>query len=368
MYPVSDAFLYALRFSHAVEVKVSAYLGGVLVAGAENLAVLDGSIRVDSRATVRRSLEGLKAVATDGNAAALRALLSEPGTELQVWRGIRYGNGRTEFAPVGRFLVNDVEEDLNEPGAVVVNAPDISKRVEDARFLVPRGATAGALVVDEITDLLSEASPLSAVTDLSGRLDRVPSGIVWERERREAVDELATAIGCVVYADPTGDFVIEPVNSYATPARWIVNYGEGGTLLGGSRASSREGVYNVVVASSSPTDGSAPVYGIAEDNDPTSATYIAGPFGLVPRFYSSPLLSTSEQCAAAALTILRKSLGRRSTVAFSTIVNPALEGGDRVDLLFPDGTCEAHIVDSFTLPLSPTAPMTADTRAPEAAA
>lgn len=364
MYPVSPEFLYALRYSHAVEIKATAYLGGAVVAGAEDLAVVDGSVRVDARSKVRRNLEGLKVTSASGTA-AVRDLLTPPGTELQLWRGIRYGNGRTELAPIGRFLVDKVTDDLAAPGAVTITAPDVTQRVIDDKFLTPRAGTVGQTIAGQIASLITETIPSATVTDNSGSAATVPAGIVWERERWDAVEELATAIGCTVYADPTGGFVIDPAPSLGTPAPWTVNAGAGAVLLGGDRTLGRDGVYNVVQATSDPTDGGTPAYGLAQDTNPASPTRVSGPFGRVPRFYSSALLRSNAQAQAAAEAILAKSLGRRSSLSLSVLVNPALEGGDRIDVALPDGTGEQHIADSFTVPLSPSAPMPIETRVTE---
>jgi hypothetical protein len=141
-----------------------------------------------------------------------------------------------------------------------------------------------------------------------------------------------------------------------------VNAGANGVLLDGERKTARGGVYNSVVATSSPTDGPAPVYGIAEDTSPTSPTRVTGPFGRVTRFYSSPLLRSNAQAASAAKAILSRSLGRRQALSLSTMVNPALESGDRIDVVLPDGSLQYHLADGFTVPLSPSAPMPIETR------
>ncbi len=365
MYPVSQEFLDAIESSHTLEVLAVAYLDGSIVPGGEDLLVVEGSVRVDAKSKVRRAVESLKVVSTDGRTDTLRAILEAPGTEVQIYRGVRLPSGSKELAPIGRFVVDKVDDAIGLPGAVTVTAPDRAQRVIRDRFLTPRGGDTSKTIPGMIEALIQESIPGAVVQDLSGDATMVRSGVVWERERWDAIDELATSIGCVVYTDPAGDFVIAPEKTTADPADWTVSTGATGVLLDGTRSTVLEGVYNVVVATSAPTDGEAPVLGIAEDTNPLSPTRVDGPLGRVPRFYSSPLLATNAQALSAAQSILARALGLRGSLELSTLVNPALEAGDRVDVVFQDGSSQRHIVDSFAVPLTVGGSMTLSTRATE---
>jgi hypothetical protein len=362
VFDVSDEFLAAIRASHTMIVQATAYRGGYVVPGGVNLPVISGSVRVDGSSGIRRTAEGVRIAAPDGRTQTLRDILDERTTELQISRGVVYTTGRIELAPVARVRINSIEDDLTEPGIVAVSGQDRAARVLDDKFLTPRGGTPGAKITTQITALIQETLPNVAVWDDSGSTATVPKGIVWEQDRWDAISALAASISCVVYADPKGDFHIAPVTTYDTPAAWTVDAGLAGVLIGGQRSRSREGVYNTVVATSSPTDGAAPVVGIAQDTSPSSPTRVGGPFGRVPRFYSSALLSTQAQAVNAAKAILDQSLGRTSTIALTSMVNPALEAGDRINVVFADGVTVYHIADAFDVPLSPEGPMAVQTR------
>jgi hypothetical protein len=364
VFDVSDEFLAAIRASHTMVVQATAYRGGYMVPGGQSLQVLDGTVRADGGSSIRRSVEGLRVASPDGRTETLHDILDErAGTELQVSRGVVYTTGRIELAPVARVRVDGLEDDLSEPGVVAVSGQDRAARVIDDKFLTPRAAAAGTRVTAQITSLIQESIPNVAVWDDSGSAATVPGGIVWEQERWDAVSSLADAISCTVYADPRGDFRIAPVPTFDTPAAWTIDAGAGAVLLGGQRSRSREGVHNVVVATSSPTDGAAPVVGIAQDTDPLSPTRVGGPFGRVPRFYSSAMLATQAQAQAAAKSLLDRSLGSTATIALTSMVNPALEVGDRINVVFPDGVTVYHIADGFDVPLTPEGPMPVQTRA-----
>ncbi len=362
MYPVSQTFLDTIESSHTIAVKVTAYLGGAVVPGGEDLLVVEGSVRVDAKSKVRRQAEGLRFVTRDGLTSSLRAILEPPGTELQIWRGVTHPSGATELAPLGRFRVGEVSDSLAVPGTVTVTGADRASRVIADRFLAPRAGDTTKTIPAMITTLIQESIPGATVTNLSGSSTMVAAGVVWERERWDAIEDLANSIGCVVYADPMGAFVIEPQTSPTAPAEWTVRTGDTGVLLDGDRKTTQDGVYNAVVATSSPTDGTAPAYGYAEDTAATSPTRVSGPMGRVPRFYSSPLLATNAQALAAAQSILARSIGKRGSLDVTSLVNPALEAGDRVDVDLPDGSTQRHVVDSFAVPLSATGSMTLVTR------
>src|SRR5690606_39371279 len=60
------------------------------------------------------------------------------------------------------------------------------------------------------------------------------------------------------------------------------------------------------------------------------------PFGQVPRFYASPLITDVAQAKSAAASLLKRSLGLPYSVSFGTIVNPALEPLDPIRITYPE--------------------------------
>jgi hypothetical protein len=119
----------------------------------------------------------------------------------------------------------------------------------------------------------------------------------------------------------------------------------------------------MVVARGDATGELPPVQGIAYDSDPTSPTYWYGPFGQIPRFYSSSFITTTDQASAAASALLVQATGLPYTVSFESVPNPALEGYDVIALEFSDSeNFENHILDRITYALTPDGAMAADTR------
>jgi hypothetical protein len=100
---------------------------------------------------------------------------------------------------------------------------------------------------------------------------------------------------------------------------------------------------------------------MAVDSGTQSPTRWGGPFGRVPKFYSSPFITTYSQAWAAAHAMLAKELGLPYSADFTAVPNPALEPGDPVRVSYP-GRAETHIIDRMTVPLTVGAPLAASTR------
>jgi hypothetical protein len=144
----------------------------------------------------------------------------------------------------------------------------------------------------------------------------------------------------------------------------VLDEGEGGVLISANRAWTRENTRNRVIATGEATStDTPPARGVATDDSPSSPTYYFGPFGRVPMWYASPLLLTDAQAASAAGTILQRQLGTSQSVSFGSYVMPYLEPGDTVRIRrLRSQIDEDHIIDSITIPLSPSGSMSGVTR------
>lgn len=359
MFAVSAAFTEALRESHNVVLRLDAYRGGVLLAS--DLPIAGGEVVCDATSQVRRELRVTVADPALAPGVDTAAILSPYGTDLAPYRGIRFPDGTVEWVPLGLFRVDKVHADL-QAGVIGVTGPDRSKRVADDRFLLPAQSVTTNTVPAEIARLIHATLPAVTVADSTGSTT-LAQLVTWEQDRWAAVEQLADAIGAEAFFDVAGNVVIRnpPVPAAATIGWWL-DVGAHGVLIGGEQDTTRERTYNGVVVSGEQTDGTAPVAATVTDDDPASATYWSGPYGHVPMFYSSPLITTTAQAMAAAQTILNRTRGLVRQINLTAVPNPALEAGDVIGVLFPDGTAERHVVDSVTIPLDATTAMTVATR------
>jgi len=359
VYPVSSAFLAALRASHVAVVRVDAYRAGALIAS--DLPVAEGSVGVDASSAVRRQLDLSIADPTLAPSASdTTGPLTPYGTELYVRRGIRFPDGTTEWVPLGYFSIQSVNADLR--GDVVkVTGVDRSRRVADAKFLTPAQSVTSNNVPTEIARLITGAIPGAVVNNLTGSTASTPV-LTWDNDRWAAIADLAASIGAEVFVNADGQFVIRPIPAITGPVAWYVDVGAQGVLVKAERQISREATYNVVVAGAERVDNLPPLEATVQDNDPASPTYVSGPFGQVPYFYFNNGITTAAQATATAQGLLDRVRGLARTVSLESVPNPALGAGDVIQVVYPDGTYERHVVDSLTIPLGPDGSMPIGTR------
>jgi hypothetical protein len=167
---------------------------------------------------------------------------------------IRTGPRPDLLVCVGTLGVQDITQP-HPVGPVALTLSDRCQRITDDRFPVAR-SVGGGTVIGAITALLTESVPWAAVGVAPGVIDHDAPAATYSQDRVGAVKHLAAAIGCAVYCEPFGDFLIAPIPDPAADPVWAVGPGQG--LMTGSTTVSRVGVYNCVSAYST---GSIPVSG-----------------------------------------------------------------------------------------------------------
>jgi hypothetical protein len=349
VWPVSASWAPALTRSHAITLRVEAWLGDTLRGSVD---VNGGTVSATARNRVRRTCNLTVPEALFPTDAS--GLITPYGTEIRVWRGIDYGSSQEEV-PVFRGRIDDVDDRSRYDGTAEISCSDLGATLNDARFETPRAAPAGIATTAEIIALIREAIPGASILRSGSRDGTVAAGLSWDRDRGQAVDDLATSIGVDVWAGPDGTWYIADPTTVGAPAVWTLTDGQDGVVVSDQRTVSRRGVYSVVVVVLESADGSTPQQVTVTDNDPTSPTYVGGPFGRIPRFYRSPLVKTIAQAQTAGRALLARSTSLTRTRVVTCVPNPTLEVGDRVDLVV-GGQLEQHVVDTFTLPLATDSP------------
>lgn len=353
MWTLTAIAAQTLTSSHQITVRGTAYTAALGVLA--DLPISGGTVTVTSTSQVRRT-----ATVSIANPALWPAhpldILSPLGSELLIEYGIILPGVGTEWVPVIRGVISSAERTRpvsSGQGAVTLTLADRSQRVADDRLDTPGQTRAGATTVAEITRLIQETLPGVSVVDSTGST-QVAAPLDIARDRwADGVEKLADSLSAEVFADATGTFHIRPQPQITDSPVWVVATGRGGILVQKSEKTTRELVYNRVVASGAATTGSTPVWAGVSDLDPNSPTMYGGPFGKKPRFYTSPLLTSTPQCVSAATALLARTKGIQSTVTLATITNPGLDAGD-VLLVRDGGTVQAHIIDTVSIPLQHT--------------
>lgn len=340
MRPVSDRFLDALTGSHNMAVRLRAVPAGQTgtnpVDGIE-LLIISGDVQLESSAGVRATIEcEVAAVDPDTGedlwpAAASDALTPYGGYELFAERGVAFGGGSIEYVSLGYFRIDNVEQPDAPNGPIRITGSDRMSMIIDATLTDPKQYAATDTYVGVVSDLVLDAYADAEIDwdDLGIGGDAIGRSVVVESDRYAFLRELVTSVGKVAYFDHRGRLTIKSPPDPTMPL-WTVARGAYGVLVSVSRSLSREGVYNGVIATGEAFDTETPARGLATDDGVSSPTRWGGPFGKVPREFSSPLLTTDAQAKLAAATVLQRSLGLPYNVDFTAIPNPALEPDDPI--------------------------------------
>jgi hypothetical protein len=346
MIEVSSAARGVLAYSRTAGIRVSSWLDGVLLADDVPVAEdqpaseeADASSNAPERITftVPRRHRGVlwDPVGDDHPLAA-------NGQRVSVRLGIGLGGTSVEWLQRGTFLIEDADP---VDDVVTVTAVNLLTLVLEARLISPYQPT--GTMASALRSLVEPALTVQVDPALTDRA--VPAGVTYDDDRIGAVHELVDAWAAAARVDPFGVLQLRP-SALGDPVLDLVD-GVGGTVITARARSTRAGAANIIVARGVAADGSQ-VEGIAYDTSAGPKRY-GGPFNPlpVPDFFFSPLLTTVNECSAAAVTILerrRRATGREFRVEM--VPDPTLQLDDVVTLTTDTVTalpCSIERIDSL---------------------
>lgn len=271
--------------------------------------------------------------------------LARYGQELQVSVVITSAvSGQEWTVRIGRFVITDWSDD--DEGRVTVIGEGLLRRVQDDKLaapLSPRGS------------LMSEARRLMPV-GMSVAFDPAlvdrpcPSGMSWSEDRLSALQEIADAWPALLRTDEWGQVSFRaPLPSVPQPLVWLHD-GERGTVARAPRSDTRSRAFNRLIVRSSAT-GVEDVQAVVDQT--TGPMRTDGPYGVVSKIYSSPLLLTVGQCAAAGRSMLASSLLPSRVLPVECASDPRIDLDDPVEVL-RDGERTWGWVTGYDLPLTVT--------------
>lgn len=365
MYPVSDAFRAAVvSCAQRAVVRVSVELDG------SELGVLPITAgTVDCDGTRDGALRALSlTVAPDPDAFTW---LATAGAEIVVERGLVLDDGTEELVPLGVFVLDaDLEEAAD--GTITVSAADRSRRISRARWTDPYTVPAGSNVGEAIAALLQDRWPDCPLGATIAAVDKITGArITYLDGSDESADSdpwkdaraLAASGGYDLYFDGDGlAQVRDTPDPESDPVCWTYFDGDAGVILERTRTAMLTRLYNGVVVTAEGSDVAVPVRGEAWDEDPNSPTYVHGPMGRVPMFYSSPLLTTQAEVDSAAETMLARVKRPVEQASFTLLPNPAHEAFDVVEFVSVDGVSRRYMLDVVGIPLDSGGGLTAVAR------
>jgi hypothetical protein len=280
-------------------------------------------------------------------------LLAPFGNYLKVYSGVSGYAQYMWLVFVGR--INDVS--VSDAGTMSLTAVDRAGDIQDAYFGHPFQSETGTLVSQQFKTLIKGALPDATFGVFDPSANITTPNLIWENDRASAADSLANLGNMFWYPLANGDFVMRQVawTKFSDPLLSFKD-GEGGTLLNWSSNYSRTNVANSIIVSGELVDGSTPVYGTAQDINPTSPTYIYGKYGVKTQFISAQGTLTAGAATTLANAYLRQAKALTDQWTMQIPSDPSLELGDPLIVIGSMGNGKLRIsstqnVSAFTLSL-----------------
>lgn len=227
-------------------------------------------------------------------------------------------SGVEEQFSAGRYMLTDWSVD----GAVVtVSGESMMRRISEDRFLYPASTRPDSSVHVEVGRLVSVGVPYLIDSALKNR--RTPS-MSWDESRIDSMKELAQAWPARLRETRDGVVAfLAPLPEVPKPELYFAD-GEGGTVVRAPYEDKREGVYNIVVARGQENgEDGKPSFQAAASQD-TGPMRASGPYGRVPKFFSSKLITNYEEAFYTARTMLASSMRRAAVRKVTCAPDPRL--------------------------------------------
>jgi len=245
---------------------------------------------------------------------------------------------------IGQFLITDWADD--DFGNITVTATGRLRRVQDGKLTPPIQPRSGGTLVSEARRLLPVG--VSATFDAALTDRACPASMSWSEGRLDALQEIADAWPALLRTDAWGQVWFKaPLAATPVPVLTISD-GARGTVTAVPRADTRADAYNRVVARSSAT-GSEDVQAVVDQLTGPLAT--SGPYGVVTKVWSSPLLASVASATAAASTMLANNLRPAQTLQITCAPDPRADLDDAVAVV-REGTTTWGWVVGYDLPLT----------------
>ena len=253
--------------------------------------------------------------------------------------------------PLGRFLNTQWEvgaTDIRNTGK------SLFQHLEDDRLTSPTVPYSGGTLASELRRLVGGHMGVIVSDALTNR--PCPS-MSWGESRIDAIYEIADAWPARLREGPDGVlYVLPPVPAITERPEKSLTDGDAGTVIGVTRQGSRAGIFNRIVARGQEQDDAGQPRFQAIIDQTTGPLRTSGPYGIVTRFFSSPLITSKQAALNSATTMLATSVRQKTTVPVTHTPNPTLTLDTPVELITAniDGAAtitQWGIVTSTEIPL-----------------
>lgn len=363
MYPISQAFTNAIRTGYVIAARVDILTDDGVLLGTAPL--VDGTVNEDRTATTRRTASLTIAGNPDIVPLFNTSVLTPFGHVVAPYFGFHNPTtGAIEWVPCGvlpmvTVNITDTPSDIQ----ISVSASDRSWVVSQRKLTAPYTIAAGTDLAVAIESLISSVYPPArfnitpTTTVQSGGITVLTvTNFKAGDDPWAAAQTLADAGGYELFADRYGVFVARPIpNPAGTPVSWAYDATAGNSGPQSlQRTWTRQGVANDfrVVGAGTASSKTGPVVGAAADNNPNSPTYVSGPYGDIPSFVTSSLVTTTAQAQTAAANLLAASAGSTEQLSLNVSPNPAHDADDVIFVNRPRvGVTGNYVLDKVSISL-----------------
>lgn len=284
-----------------------------------------------------------------------------PNRIIRVERGLYVGEG-AEYVTLGTFLIDRPVIDVGPTGLKIsVQAQDRLKLAAKSRVIAPEIYDSGTPIGTVLTTIAQRAgmgTTLYAMND-GGKSLAVDRFLDPDTDRVTAMMNLAHDYALDLYVDADGFLTCQPslTSLDGVSSVWGFSRGSEAIMLGLTKELSDDRLYNHVLVSGEASD-LPPVTAEARDLNPASPAYNpldgTGPIGDRLYTYTSPLIRDTQMAQEVADALLLRVALIEEAVRLPSVVHPALEVGDAVDVNEPASkTTDVYLIDTLAVPIGP---------------
>lgn len=344
VFPATDAQRAALLGNHAMFCSVTVSRGNTSLG---TIPIVDGNI------SATYNTQGGRDGSITVDRGVITAGLLNPLSDQVIIR-----TGIPGFLEVPIFTGRPDNTALELPDGLV-EVPLLSRGAEAIRasFESPWAAIDGNQAKAEMQRILQNVDSTWSVDVSAARDSVIGTGLVWEDDLGQAMDQLALGASLIWQPNRTGGFTIF-TNPYflgpvlAPNTGIILRDGVDGVVVDVQVTKSREGIYNSVTVVAERFGNQVPIRVTVRDNTMSSPTYWGGLFGKQNLVVKSQLPIDINGATDLAFRIIRQSLALQRNWSVTMPHFPLLDPGDVITLVTADDGPALVVVESVEYPLN----------------
>lgn len=293
-----------------------------------------GSISVDATRDERRTCD----FTFDNNDGLMRSNTDRLWYDkvIKAYRGLTVPGVAIYRIKIGTFLIDKIEGP-HFPHTIQVTGRDFTKKMMTAKFRQATTFSSGQSAESAMRGIAVNAG--FSVVNVPPDTNLLGRNFAYEanESRWDAFKEIANAFGYDAYFDtngtPTVTVMVDPLLS---PTVWSFSAeADSSNLASFNLRTSDTNLYNEMLVISKATN-LLPLYGLAQNTEPTSPTSIANLGYVKQNKYDTTLLTTQDQVDSLASKLLKVQGLESYDVDMQSIVVPWLDANVAVEFLDPD--------------------------------